>query len=164
MLNNLEFSSKSGERRLYSLVALILALLTVMSVITFVVICLPAASASSSGLVDPPSDETPSESGDPDTPSHPKVENWANADDLSGCMIEVGQSAEDMLDIIFSSRIFDVGYYYQPNNINKILITKIARPLSTDFASEYEEKKDGAITQVNNINKFFEETFKAMGK
>ena len=82
---------------------------------------------------------------------------------LNGKIVQDEESAP-MLDIIFSSRIFDVGYYYQPNNINKVLITKIARPLSTDFASVYEEKKDGAITQVNNINKFFEETFKAMGK
>ena len=99
MLNNLEFSSTVGERRLYSLVALILALLMVMSVITFVVVCLPSAGVSSSGIVVPPSDETPGGSENPEVPSYPKVENWINSNDLSGCMIEVGQSAEDMLDI-----------------------------------------------------------------
>ena len=97
MLNNLEFSSRSGERKLYAFVALILALLLIMSVITFVVICLPAASAASSGVVNPPADTNPPVG--PDDPAHPTVDNWANSDNVSGCLRGTSSSAEDLLDI-----------------------------------------------------------------
>ncbi len=102
MLNNFDFSSSNGERKLHMIVALMLALITLMSVITFVVICLPSANAPTSGVITPPDDTTGvgGTTDDPSKPSsYPNVGNWANAESFAGCSIAVPGTAEDMLDI-----------------------------------------------------------------
>ena len=80
----------------------------------------------------------------------------------------IGKTVRDeesapMLDIIFDTRIFDVGYYYEPGQINKKLITELVRKDSTDFASMYAQYEPAATAALEKINYFFQETFATLG-
>lgn len=64
-----------------------------------------------------------------------------------------------MLDIIFASRVFDVGIYYKIGgaqtyaaNLNGIMTTG-----NNNFASRYQFNEKAAQTMIDNINKQFEE-------
>lgn len=73
---------------------------------------------------------------------------------LIGTIVRDDESA-DMLDIIFSTRVFDIGYYYQPANINKQLLISIVRKNSSDWASVYDTYKSAANSQLDVINQYF---------
>ena len=69
---------------------------------------------------------------------------------LVGTFISDNESA-DMLDIIFSSRIFDVGAFYQVGGYTRSLMSFFLQK-KTDFASLYETYKATAQKDISDIN------------
>ena len=72
----------------------------------------------------------------------------------------VGQSTRDeesadMLDIIFGSFVFDIGYYYQIGPYNKELIYMV-REFDTNFASRYDAKAGTAEALLGVINEYYQ--------
>ena len=57
-----------------------------------------------------------------------------------------------MLDIIRDTRVYDLGYFYQPGNINKQLIIQF-RAANADWMSTYKRLEKAAALQLKNINK-----------
>ncbi len=73
----------------------------------------------------------------------------------------IGQSTRDeesadMLDIIFNSFVFDIGYYYQIGPYNKELIYMV-RAYDTNFASRYDAKVRTAETLLGVINEYYKD-------
>ena len=73
----------------------------------------------------------------------------------------VGQYVRDdesieMLDIIFSSAVYDVGLYYQIGGF-KDSIMGMAKSKQNTFASIYEESRDSAQSTIDKINTTFQE-------
>ena len=71
----------------------------------------------------------------------------------------VGQSVRDsesseMLDLIFDTLIYDIGYYYQVGPFNKELIYMI-REFDTNFTSRYETLYNKSIAQLETINEAY---------
>jgi len=64
-----------------------------------------------------------------------------------------------MLDIIFASRVFDVGIYYKIGGSQTFAasLTGIITTGKNNFASRYNGLKTAAETKIQNINKTFEE-------
>lgn len=74
---------------------------------------------------------------------------------LKGKYFRDEESAE-MLDIIFASRFFDVGTYYQLGGYNEKVITMMQNG-NTDFASMYEKNIKVANKTLEKINKAYAE-------
>lgn len=71
----------------------------------------------------------------------------------------VGQSTRDeesveMLDIIFDSLVYDIGYIYQIGTYNKQLIYMISND-ETNFSSRYEANKQAAETLLTKVNEAY---------
>lgn len=72
----------------------------------------------------------------------------------------VGQTIRDdeslpMLKLLRETRVYDLGYYYQPANINKNLIYNF-RAFDPNWMSKYEKLKTAAETNLATINKSFD--------
>lgn len=72
----------------------------------------------------------------------------------------IGQSTRDeesadMLDIIFDSLVFDIGYYYQIGPYNKQLILMV-REYNRSFASMYDTYKNSAQNLLRVINQYYQ--------
>ncbi len=72
----------------------------------------------------------------------------------------IGQSTRDeesadMLDIIFDSLVFDIGYYYQIGPYNKQLIYMV-RAYNTNFTSMYDTYKNSAQGLLDVINEYYQ--------
>lgn len=61
----------------------------------------------------------------------------------------------EMLDVIFSTRCFDVGYFYQPANINKQLILQVVQTRNPNFAPIYAAYESAANAAILKINTYF---------
>ena len=59
-----------------------------------------------------------------------------------------------MLDIIFSSRFFDIGMYYQIGGYNERLIQMMQQG-NTDFVSMYTKNEQAALKKLDQINKAY---------
>ncbi|MBQ1934021.1 MAG: extracellular solute-binding protein [Clostridia bacterium] len=70
---------------------------------------------------------------------------------LNGTVVRDEESSP-MLDIIRKNRVYDLGYFYQPGNINKDLIYQF-RASNADWMSTYAKKEKTAKVYLNNINK-----------
>jgi hypothetical protein len=73
---------------------------------------------------------------------------------LVGSVIRDEESAE-MLDIIFASRVFDVGAYFKIGNYTSNLPSLINNNKIGTFASTVQQTSRSATVQLNNINKQF---------
>jgi len=56
-----------------------------------------------------------------------------------------------MLDIIFSSRFFDIGMYYQIGGYNEKVIQMMQQG-NTDFVSMYAKNETAALKKLEEIN------------
>ena len=56
-----------------------------------------------------------------------------------------------MLDLIFKSRFFDIGMYYQFGGYNEMVITMMQQK-KTDFVSMYEKKEAQALEKIAEVN------------
>ena len=65
------------------------------------------------------------------------------------------EESADMLDIIFDSLVFDIGYYYQIGPYNKQLIYMV-RAYNTNFTSMYDTYKNAAQGLLNVINEYYQ--------
>jgi len=74
---------------------------------------------------------------------------------LKGKYFRDEESAE-MLDLIFSSRFFDVGTYYQLGGFNEMVITMMQQG-NTDFASMYKRNEKIANRTLSKINEAYAE-------
>ncbi len=72
---------------------------------------------------------------------------------LKGKYFRDEESAE-MLDIIFATRFFDVGMYYEIGTYNEQVI-KMMQQNNTDFASMYAKYEEAAKTKLKQINEAF---------
>lgn len=63
----------------------------------------------------------------------------------------------EMLDIIFATRTYDVGWFYQVGNYNEDIMN-LLRNFKNTFTSMYEKKSNSAQRQVDKINATFAET------
>ena len=70
---------------------------------------------------------------------------------LNGTVVRDEESSP-MLDIIRKNRVYDLGYFYQPGNINKELIYQF-RASNADWMSTYAKREKSATVFLNNINK-----------
>jgi len=70
---------------------------------------------------------------------------------LNGSVIRDEESSP-MLNIIRDTRVYDLGYFYQPGNINKQLIIQF-RAANADWMSTYKRLEKAAGLQLKNINK-----------
>ena len=66
------------------------------------------------------------------------------------------EESSDMLDIIFDSFVFDIGYYYQIGPYNKELIYMV-REYDSNFTSRYDAKKSSAEALLTVINEYYAE-------
>lgn len=66
------------------------------------------------------------------------------------------EQSSDMLDIIFDSYVFDIGYYYQVGPYNKQLIYAL-RAFDRGFASMYDTYKNPANALLSVINEYYAE-------
>lgn len=64
------------------------------------------------------------------------------------------EESEDMLDIIFDSIVYDIGYCYQIGLYNKELIY-MSRAYDTNFASRYETNRPASERMLEIINKYY---------
>ena len=72
----------------------------------------------------------------------------------------VGQStrdeeSKDMLDIIFDTLVFDIGYFYQVGKYNEQLMN-LVRSYDTSFTSMYETNKAAAQSLLDRINEAYQ--------
>ena len=65
------------------------------------------------------------------------------------------EESADMLDIIFGSLVFDIGYYYQVGPYNKQLIYMV-REFNTNFTSMYDTYKNSAQALLDLINEYYQ--------
>ncbi len=70
---------------------------------------------------------------------------------LNGSVVRDEESSP-MLDIIRNNRVYDLGYFYQPGNINKELIYQF-RASNADWMSTYAKREKTSTVYLNNINK-----------
>ena len=61
------------------------------------------------------------------------------------------EESSEMLDLIFASRFFDVGTYYQLGGYNEKVITMMQQG-DTDFASMYQKNEKAANKVLQKIN------------
>ncbi len=72
----------------------------------------------------------------------------------------IGQSTRDeesagMLDIIFDSLVFDLGFYYRVGTYNQQLINMTQRG-DSNFTSMYDTYKNSAVNLLNVINEYYQ--------
>lgn len=65
------------------------------------------------------------------------------------------EESRPMLELIREHRVFDLGYFYQPANINKELIL-LFRANQTNWASRYQALEKSAKTILDRFNKAFD--------
>ena len=65
------------------------------------------------------------------------------------------EESRPMLELIREHRVFDLGYFYQPANINKELIL-LFRANQTNWASRYQALEKSAKTILERFNKAFD--------
>ncbi len=80
----------------------------------------------------------------------------------------VGQSARDeesseMLDIVFDSLVFDIGYFYQVGTYNKELIYMV-RDMNTNFTSMYDTNSSRAEMLLDVINTYYQKAVDGWGE
>lgn len=80
---------------------------------------------------------------------------------LQGKLLRDNESSE-MLDIILSTRLYDVGASYQIGTYNE-RIMDMFRQNNTDFASMYKRHEKQAIKDIEKINQAFSEVLKNEG-
>jgi len=66
------------------------------------------------------------------------------------------EESEEMLDLIFSSKVFDLGWIYQIGNYNEDIMNQL-RNMRKDFVSMYEKGLGRAERNMDKINEAFEE-------
>ena len=77
---------------------------------------------------------------------------------LYGTIVRDEESRE-MLDLIYDNRVFDLGYYYQPADINKNLLY-LFRADNSNWASRYKALEKPANTKLKQMNKLFDDLAK----
>lgn len=78
---------------------------------------------------------------------------------LIGTLIRDDESAE-MLDLIFATRVFDIGLYYRVGDYQDAIMQIAKNKNPSSFESLYMAKEAAAQSQINNINKKFSEVIK----
>ena len=73
---------------------------------------------------------------------------------LVGSVIRDEESAE-MLDIIFSTRVFDVGAYFKVGSYTTTIPSLVNNNKIGTFSSTVQQTARAAAVQLNNINKQF---------
>jgi len=81
---------------------------------------------------------------------------------LYGATVRDDESIE-MLDVIFSNYIYDLGWYYRVGAYNSGLIL-LVRAYSTDFASTYAGNEESAKTMLSNINENYKAVYDQWSK
>lgn len=74
---------------------------------------------------------------------------------LYGTVVRDDES-RPMLELIRENRVFDLGYYYQPANVNKNLIY-LFRAFNPNWAVTYAKFETAAKTKVDKINEAYDE-------
>ncbi len=149
MQYNFDDTRRNEERQMHVFIAIILALLTVMTVITAVIICLPAPSASVSGN---PSDTA----GGNNIPGgrFPSVGNFANAATMDGSNIYVNDSTELLSDSNITSEnliVVDMANniaLYSKKSDERIQIASMTKVMTLITALELLESNNQMYIQV----------------
>ena len=68
------------------------------------------------------------------------------------------EESEEMLDLIFDSKIFDLGWLYQIGGYNEEIMN-LYRNRKTDFISMYDKREPKAFKDIDKINEAFDEIF-----
>jgi ABC-type glycerol-3-phosphate transport system substrate-binding protein len=68
------------------------------------------------------------------------------------------EESEEMLDLIFDSKIYDLGWLYQIGGYNEEIMN-LYRNKKTDFMSMYEKREAKAFKDIDKINAAFDEIF-----
>ena len=66
------------------------------------------------------------------------------------------EESEEMLDLIFDSKIYDLGWLYQIGGYNE-RIMDLLRSFKGDFTSMYEKNFNKAIKDIDKINGLFDQ-------
>ena len=66
------------------------------------------------------------------------------------------EESESMLDLIFASKIYDIGWLYQIGGFNEEIMN-LYRNRKTDFMSMYDKRESKALKDINKINAAFDE-------
>ena len=66
------------------------------------------------------------------------------------------EESEEMLDLIFDSKIYDLGWLYQIGGYNEEIMN-LYRNRKTDFISMYEKREEKAYKDIEKINSAFDE-------
>jgi hypothetical protein len=66
------------------------------------------------------------------------------------------EESEEMLDLIFDSKIYDLGWLYQIGGYNEEIMN-LYRNRKTDFISMYEKREEKAYKDIAKINEAFDE-------
>jgi hypothetical protein len=66
------------------------------------------------------------------------------------------EDSEDMLDLIFDSKIYDLGWLYQIGGYNEEIMN-LYRNRKTDFIFMYEKRETKAFIDIEKINAAFDE-------
>ena len=66
------------------------------------------------------------------------------------------EESEEMLDLIFDSKIYDLGWLYQIGGYNEEIMN-LYRNRKTDFGSMYEKREQKAFKDIDKINAAFDE-------
>lgn len=72
------------------------------------------------------------------------------------------EESREMLDIIFSTRTFDLGWFYQIGGYNEGVMN-LMRNYNTDFTSMYTKVEKSAVKTLEKYNKTFRENMEAVG-
>ena len=64
------------------------------------------------------------------------------------------EESADMIDIILSTRVYDLGWFYQIGRYNENIMN-LFRQNKTDFTSMYETYKSSALAKIEEINEAF---------
>ena len=73
---------------------------------------------------------------------------------LKGKMIR-DEESEEMLDLIFDSKIYDLGWLYQIGGYNEEIMN-LFRNRKSDFVSMYEKREAKALKDIDKINEAFD--------
>ena len=64
------------------------------------------------------------------------------------------EESADMIDIILSTRVYDLGWFYQIGEYNENIMDMF-RQNKTDFTSMYDTYKNSALAKIEEINEAF---------
>jgi len=73
------------------------------------------------------------------------------------------EESRPMLELIHANRVYDIGYYYQPSNINKQLLLDF-RALKTNFTNSYNGLSRAAGIRIKTINGLFDKLVEEWSK